>query len=230
MLNIYQNIQLKMYSINTKPSPPTDPDIIWIASIDVGKRNFAITITEYNIKTLHSLREPFSDNKYTDVTDGVSNNCRIVMMDLTDFIGSANKLVTQDIYLNIINYLDRIKEWLDVCLTVVIEAQVKMNPEAMKIEMVIYTWLVMRYELTKDIVQFPSRLKYFETDIPKTIKTKYNRKKWACTKTNEILTRNKDEAALTYIFKTHKPKKDDLSDTILQSIAFVKRVFVKQIL
>ena len=219
-----------MYSITSKPVSPTDPDVIWIASLDVGKRNFAITITEYNIKTLHTLREVYNVCKYTEVTDGVCNNCSIVMMDLIDFIGYTNRIVSQDIYVNIIDYLDRIKCWLDVCLTVVIEAQVKMNPEAMKIEMVIYTWLVMKYKLTKDIIQFPSRLKYFETDMPKTIKTKYNRKKWACLKMNEILTLNKNESAVKYIFNTHKSKKDDLSDTILQSIAFVKRVFVKQIL
>jgi len=216
-----------MYTgIGCTPIISDDKDIIWVMSCDIGKRNFAISICEYNIKTLQSYRQYIGND--TKITDNVVKSNKIIMMDLIDFVGYTNATLSQDIYVNIVNYLDRIKPWLDLCSCFVLEKQIKTNPEAISIEQHIYSYLVIKYELTKDIVSFPSKLKYYEMEFPKNIKKKYYRKKWACERIKGILTKSGDVDALKYIFDTHKSKKDDLSDTLLQSYSFCKRIFVKK--
>jgi hypothetical protein len=217
-------------SIGDSPAKSEDDDIVWVMSCDIGKRNFAMSICEYNRKDLHTLRQVYREGRWNDVTEGVINNHKIIMMDLVDFVGYSNSIMSQDIYVNIIHYFDRIKPWLDLCTCFVLEKQIKRNPEAIGIEHHVHSYLLVKYELTKEVVSYQSKLKYSELDYPKNIKKKYYRKKWACDRISGILKKKGDTASLKYIFETHKTKKDDLSDTLLQSFSFMKRVFVKQVL
>jgi len=198
---------------------------MWLMSCDIGKRNFAVSICEYDLSILHSLKKL---DKPLDIIEGVVRSHRIVMMDLTDFIGAPNVLLSQDIYVNITRYMASIKWWLDRCTCFIIEKQMKTNPEATCIEQHIYSYLVITYELSKEVVKFPSRLKYLEMNFPRNIKKKYYRKKWGVDTIRGVLEGNC--RAITYIFDTHKTKKDDLADTLLQSYAFCRRTFVHQVI
>ena len=224
-------MNINMYtSIGEIPNISDDKDNIWVMSCDIGKRNFAVSICEYNIKTLQSYRQYMKNNEMSVITDKICTNNKIVMMDLVDFVGYSNSIMSQDIYVNIVNYLDTIKPWLDLCSCFVLEKQIKRNPEAMSIEQHIYSYLIIKYNLEKERVRFPSKLKYSEMEFPNNIKKKYYRKKWACERIKSILEKNKDKNAIDYIFTKNKTKKDDLSDTLLQSYSFCKRIFVKEVI
>jgi hypothetical protein len=220
-----------MYSIYTDPkSLPTLGELesqgkMWFMSCDIGKRNFAYTIVEVSLSQMKSLVDFKNDDS---VIKKIYSNTRIISMDLQDFVGGTNIRVTQDIFNNITNYLDSVTPYFDLCKAFVLEKQLKKNPEAQRIEQHVYSYLVIRYKLSKDVISLLSRLKYTETGIPPTVKTKYYRKKWAWVRCKEILEEVGDQGALEYIFKTHKTKKDDLSDTLLQVYAFCRRVYVKE--
>lgn len=198
---------------------------MWFMSCDIGKRNFAYTIVEISLPYMKSLSG--KDDEET-VIKNIYSNTRIISMDLQDFVGGTNVKVTQDIFNNITNYLESRTPYFDLCKAFVLENQLKKNPEAQRIEQHVYSYLVIRYKLSKDVIPLLARLKYTETGLPRTIRKKYYRKKWAWVRVREILEEVGDTAALHYIFNTHKAKKDDLSDTILQIHAFCRRVYVKK--
>lgn len=221
-----------MYSIYSKTSGggsgglPSSYDLeregkLWLMSCDIGKRNFAYSIVEISLPEMKKL-DMNSDLKK------VYENSRIISMDLQDFVGSTNVKVSQDIFNNITIYMDSMAPYFDLCKAFVLEKQLKKNPEAQRIEQHIYSYLVIRYRLTKDVIPFLSKLKYTETGLPVNIKKKYYRKKWAWMKCKEILEEIGDKGSLDYIFKVHKDKKDDLSDTLLQIYGFCKRVYAKK--
>ena len=230
--NTHTHTYTKMYSVysNEQKELPTLQELessgkMWIMSCDIGKRNFAYTIIEVSPTDMQAIKE---DDE--DVVRKVYSNVKIISMDLKDFVGAPNVSVTQDIFNNITTYLESRTPLFDLCTAFVLEKQLKKNPEAQRIEQHVYSYLVIRYKLTKEIIPLLARLKYTETGLPRTIRKKYYRKKWAWERCKEIITEIGDSAALEYIFHTHRSKKDDISDTLLQVHAFCRRVFIRKIL
>jgi hypothetical protein len=102
------------------------------------------------------------------------------------------------------------------CKFVIIEQQMRTNIRAQRLAQHLWTWFFTKQPNL--IIKFvPSSLKT-QFFLGKNNLTSYQRKKWAVTKTLSILKERNDEKNLHY-FDTLE-KKDDISDTFLQLIAF----------
>ena len=158
-------------------------------------------------------------------------------MDLTENTNKS-KYLDKKIFVNMINALDKYKEYFDKCSIIIIEQQMSFkaaqNTMALKLGQHCFSYFLFRYGETKEIVEFPA---YYKTQIlgaPKvsistTTKkfkamTKPERKKWSVEKAVDILMERGDMQTLDEIVT--KRKKDDLADVLiqLQSFKFLRYV------
>ncbi len=141
------------------------------------------------------------------------------------------RIINNKMLLRLTDYLKKLKDnkVFDDVDIIVIEKQMKTNPSAQEVQFHIRAFFLFWYRLEKEIILFPSKYKTQVLGAPKKLlssknvfgkMTKYQRKKWAVELANEILSLRKDKETLDFIFIENKSKKDDLSDTLLHSIAF----------
>lgn len=161
-----------------------------VAAFDIGYKNFAFCIRDS--KTL--LLENISLMKPDD-----------------DFI---------DILLNLIEEMDKRRDWWDKTDVFLIEKQMgfrgKYNVKALKIAQHLMSYLLIRYGKTKEIIDYPAFHKTKVFDAPKM--TKPQRKKWAVEKVLELT--NDDEPEL-YDRLNKRGKRDDMCDCYLHIVSFV---------
>jgi len=210
-----------------------------VASFDIGKKNFAFCVEEFDadiLKKLVNIRKVnrFVDDKPTDdftqLLTKIFLNGSVLLhknLDLTTNTTKSKYLDTQVFY-NMIIELDKYKDVFDRCDTIIIEQQMSFkkaqNTMAIKLGQHCFSYFTMRYPLTvvnnisfdgrKEIIEFPA---YYKTQIigaPKKM-TKPQRKKWAVEKTRELFQLRGCE---DYFVGIHK--KDDLADTFLQLQSF----------
>ena len=188
----------------------------WIASFDIGKKNFAFYIEEVNEEQLKQLKTIPKTSRYnTDgtcvdsfnkiITDVYKNGKTILHIneDLTKNC-SKDKYLDTEVFYNMVEHLDKFAEYWDKCCSFVI-----------------------KYGKAKKIIEFPA---YYKTQVlgaPKKIldkkgklvkMSKPERKKWAV-KQASIILEERGESEVIDNIKT-KSKKDDLSDVICQLQAY----------
>ena len=218
-----------------------------IASFDIGKKNFAFCVEEFDSEKLRSLvnvrkTERFDKDgaitpKFSSLLDSIVLTGQILLhknLDLTTNTTNGKYLDTQ-IFYNMIMELDQYKDLFDRCDSIVIEQQMSFkkaqNTMAIKLGQHCFSYFTMRYPLSrfgnivfdsrKEIIEFPA---YYKTQIigaPKGL-SKPERKKWAVEKTRDIF---KVRGCEDY-FEGIK-KKDDLADTFLQLQSFKFLRFVE---
>jgi hypothetical protein len=230
-----------------------DTDIIWIASFDMGKKNFAFCIEEFHKSTLLSIKNIPSNSRYnengtptpkmTKILDSLCSNGKIILyknLDLTENCNPKLKLDPETFH-NMIDALDTYTEYWDKCSVFLIEEQMsfgkKLNKMAMKIGQHCYSYFTFKYGRYKTVIEFPA---YHKTQILgapkvegkpyKSGKKRYKamekpqRKKWSVEKAIEILT-SRGEMEILNTLKTAK-KRDDLADVLVQLQAFKYRLYV----
>jgi hypothetical protein len=165
-----------------------------VASFDIGERNFAFCV---------GSRTTIFEWEHLDVkkkkTQTVDESC----------------LEVSDVLLSF--------DWSE-CDHIIIERQMKVNQRAINVARHVWTWFSVMYPSIKRTF-FPASKKT-QFFVGKNTMTKPQRKKWAVEKAREMLKareENGDENCTRWleVYNSHA-KKDDLADTFLQMMAFLK--------
>jgi len=230
-------------------------ETIRIASIDIGKINFAFLIEEINIEKINL--ENIQKNKRYNIDGTVTNNFKkildsVCINGITILYKNSNittgcikgKYIEQKLFHNMNTLLDEYSSYFDTCSIIIIEKQMsfgkKINTMALKLGQNCMSYFIFKYGMFKTIIEFPA---YYKTQIlgcSKIIKTnkkgvskyisvdKSKRKKWSIEEAINILTLRNDIITLEYL-KTSK-KKDDLADVLTQLQAFKYLFFIEKII
>lgn len=170
---------------------------MWIASFDIGMKNFSFVII---------------DVKDSDQKDGIPP-FEIVHFENLDIRSSQNEYTI----LNLVDVLDSYKTLWDDCQVVLVEQQMQArhasNIKALKISQHVLTYFTVHYKDYKKIIEYPAYYKTQVFNAPKM--TKYERKKWSVNKVKEICKENGQE----YIFG-NLSKQDDCADNALMILAY----------
>ena len=224
-----------------------------VASFDIGKKNFAFCIEEFdsneliNIKNIPVTKRYNNDgtptNEMNDILEKVLSNGRIIIhenLDLTDNCDKKKKLDPQTFH-NMNNVLFLFNDYWDTCDFFIIEEQMsfgrRINTMAIKLGQHCYSYFTFKYGQTKTILEFHA---YYKTQIlgaPKIKGKPYKsgairykamdkpaRKKWSINKAIEILTCRGEMEILQGL--TTVAKRDDLADVLTQLQAFKYLYFV----
>jgi len=230
-------------------------ELIYIASFDIGKKNFAFCIEEIDKKALLKIKniekkERYNENgtlkeKMKNILEEVFSNGKIILhrnLDLTKNCDPKLKLDPETFH-NMTNVLDSYVQYWDKCSLFVIEEQMsfgkKLNKMALKLGQHCYSYFTFKYGKFKHVVEFPA---YHKTQILgaekqkgkqfKNGKCRYKamekgaRKKWSENKAIEILTSRGEIDILEGL--TSAKKRDDLADVLTQLQAFKYKLFVEK--
>lgn len=229
--------------------------MIRVASFDIGKKNFAFYIEEFNRDSLMSIKNIPSRVRYNsngtptqlmeDILEQVYGNGETILHENLDLTENCNKKLRLDpeTFHNMNDVLDEYLEYFDKCDAIIIEQQMsfgrgKNNPMAMKLGQHCYSYFTFKYGRFKTIVEFPAYHKTQVLGAPKVKgkKTKKGfrwkamdkkaRKKWSTEKAIEILTSRGELDILEGL--TTVSKKDDLADTLTQLQAFKYLAYVEK--
>lgn len=218
--------------------------MISILSIDIGVRNLSLCKEYYDLEEAQKIpkidkKERYNKDltitdKYKDYVNKVIKCGALKMIDKTDLTNGGNaQFITTRILLNLIDYLDSLnkKDYFKDLDFILIEKQLKSNPNAQVIEAHIHNYFLMLYRDTIPVILYPSKnktrvlgmeLKKIDEKTNKLRKViKRERKIWSCEQALNLLTLRKDATAIEYIFKKNKSKKDDLSDILIQCLSYV---------
>jgi hypothetical protein len=213
-----------------------------VVSIDVGLKTLSICRENYDLKRVNGLEPPAKAKRF--LKDGeASDEYKGYVADVADCgtnaylckteLGSKVDYFTGTCYLELYKWLDEVHadgifSDADVIL---IEQQMKTNHIATAIMHHLHAWLLIKFSKTDLVKLYPSKnktrilgmsLKAENKKTGRLVKaTKYQRKKWSVEQTREIFERRQDHASLKFIFEENKTKKDDLSDTVMQALAFI---------
>lgn len=218
-----------------------------ILSIDVGIRNCAFCIEEFNKEEFQSLQKIDDKHRFSSQKKMVKIKKREKLVDVykptkqfknileTAFlIGKITYWKVKDfsddgtiknddnrILINAMKFLNKIVHKIDDVDIIVIERQMKNNHIARRVEGFLLSYFVMRYGVYKEILDISAARKtgYFRFKD----KNKNNRKKFAVKKAKKILKLRKDVKNLDKF--NGSSKKDDLADCLLQSFVFKMLVY-----
>jgi hypothetical protein len=176
-----------------------------IASFDIGSRNFAFVVEEF-------------DDNMLKCKDDVYENGKILTYVNIDLTRGG-----KDTFKNMILELD--KHSFDGVNVALIEEQMNRNIKALKISQACITYWKIKYPECETI-EYKSYYKTQILDAPKKM-TKPQRKKWSVEEATTILVLREDYENLTYLSCTSK--RDDLADVItqLQSFKILRYVYRK---
>jgi hypothetical protein len=232
-------------------------DTIWLASFDIGKKNFAFCIEETDRSELLSLSQNnlplgqrYNKNgtptpKMKTMLDSICGNGRLVLFknnDLTENCAVGSYLDPES-YHNMTDVLDQYREQWDKCEAFVIEQQMafrgKQNTMALKLGQHCYSYFAFTYGRHKSIIEFPA---YHKTCVlgaekVKGKKTKKGVQRWKTLGDRErkkwsvekalAILESRGEEDRMNEIKT-KRKKDDLADVVTMLNAFKYLCFVDQ--
>lgn len=227
-----------------------------VVSIDIGMKNLAMCRESFNLDKLDKLstngcmkKYRYTPNgepveiykKYLDEFFKCGNTEWMDKRDLTDdekdkFVVYGKKkkkmrVIDNGMLLRLTEYLHSIRKEIDEANAIIIEAQLKTNPNAQILHYHIRSVFLGWYKDSKEIILFPSKNKTQILGAPRKInvdgkmvkrpdKGKQGTKGWSCDLAEHILNIRGDEEKHTYIFQKNKSKKDDLSDVICQANAY----------
>lgn len=231
-------------------------NLIRVASFDIGKKNFAFYIEEFDRSKLMKINNIPSSERYNcngtptakmqQIIEQICSNGTTILHKNLDLTKNCDKNINLDpeTFHNMNDVLDEYLDYFDHCTAIIIEKQMsfgkgKNNPMAMKLGQHCYSYFTFKYGRTKTIVDFPA---YHKTQILgapkvkgkpyKSGKTRWkamdkkSRKKWSIEKAIEILT-SRGEIDILDSLTTVK-KRDDLADTLTQLQAFKYLTFVNK--
>ena len=223
----------------------------WIASFDIGKKNFAFCVEEVDVSELHAYENiPVKFRYNADGTPSpdmkvllskICKNGKIITFlnsDLTD--GCApGKYLDPETFHNMTDLLDSYQKYWDKCSVFVIEQQMdfgkmKRNSMALKLGQHCYSYFCFQYGRFRTIIDFPAFHKTQVMGAPKIpgkgkrwkSMSKPHRKKWSVEFAKEILLARGDDENMKEL--TGKKKRDDLADVLVQLQAFKYLCYVEK--
>lgn len=222
-----------------------DSNIVWLASFDIGKKNFSFYVEEVDLNELRHCNDVPKTRRYEAC--GTPTTSFQPTLDKLCFIGKKILLENVDLtvgcdksqYLdpktmhNMIEILDQYSEYWEQCDAFVIEKQMSFgkrhNTMALKLGQHCWSYFAIKYGKVS-IEEFPA---YHKTQVlgaeklkkeTKSGKVRYKaidkpaRKKWCISKALSILEGRGDLDTISVIQATRK--KDDLCDVICQLQAY----------
>jgi hypothetical protein len=228
-----------------------------ILSIDIGVRNLAMWVEEFDGEKLQEFKKQYKTINPKLVDNNLPSEAYKTFLD--NFLLTSSKTIWADkidlcedekvinktknhmiilnnnILFNVIKQFDKRRDILINVDTIVIERQLKDNPNAQVIQNHIHAYLLHQYGLSKNVVIFDSCHKTRVLGCPKKVATtgagedkgkmvkinKTFRKKWTTNLTRRIMFDRKDKTFYNFVFEQNKSKADDLSDTFCQACAYV---------
>lgn len=169
---------------------------IVVVSIDPGYRNLAIRVE----------RRPWGNRDLP---------IEPLLFEVVDF-GAQREGESWDLHPNILKYLEKNRRLLETASVVVVERQMAINYNAVRISQLLLTYFMMILRNKPNlplILELDPKTKGKALGAPKSI-TKPALKKWATEKAREILTARGDVKSINQL--NSSKKKDDLGDTIVQ--------------
>lgn len=214
---------------------------IYIASFDIGKKNFAFTIEKINLSLLNNIKNIPKDLRYdknniatpefNQILDDLYKVGEVILVENLDLTYDCQKSKYLDpkIYINMYDKLEEYREYWDKCDVFIIEQQMsfgknKYNTMALKLGQHCYSYFISYYRDSKQIIEYPAYLKTQTLGAPKKL-TKPQRKKWAVEKLDYISNLRQCNKLLN--IKTKK-KKDDMADCLLMNISYCYLYHVDQ--
>lgn len=229
---------------------------IWIASFDIGKKNFAFCIEEIKVDELNEIRghknKSESDDRtkkekieryykdgtataeFNNVLHQVYRSGHLILLDNVDLTYNCDndQYIDPRLFVNMNHELGKYKDYWNKCTSIIIEQQMgfgkKRNYMALKLGQHCFSYFVFHYSNFKTIIEFPSYHKTKVLGAPKKI-SKYQRKIWAVQKAMEIMACRMDVSETEEEFEKlvlSRRKADDMSDVIAQLQAFKFLTFV----
>jgi len=212
------------------------------ASFDIGVKNFAFYVEEFNENEITSIT--YNTKLYNrdgtisePISDAITNTCtngNVVLLEVVDISHDGDVKLSPYIFANMTSVLDKYIDLWNECDVFIIEQQMLFgkltNPTAVKLAQHCYSYFSIKYNTTKCIYEFPAFQKTqvlgarkIEYTTPKgttryKCQTKPQRKKWCITKAIDILNSRDDQITINVI--TNTKKKDDLCDVICQCQAW----------
>ena len=156
-----------------------DEENIWIASFDIGKKNFAFYIEEMNISKLNTIKEISKEQRYNiDGTckenfsklleeDIYKNGKKILLqnVDLTEGT-DKDKYFDSDICYNLFDVMSEYEEYWEKVSYVIVEQQCsfrgKINTMALKLCQSTQSYFMMNFGRQLKVIEFPS---YYKTQV-----------------------------------------------------------------
>ena len=227
-----------------------------IASFDIGKKNLAFYIEEFDIKLLHNLKKIPKNKRYN--LDGsptpdfdkllieVYQNGETILFQNVDITANCDKksYLENEMFHNMTDIFDQYIEFWDTCDAFVVEKQMsfgkKHNTMALKLGQHCWSYFAFKYNRFKELVEFPA---YHKTQVLGSAKTpkvgkggkttykaidKPARKKWCIQEAIKILELRNDIETLSIM--TDRKKKDDLADVLCQLQAFKILTYIDKLL
>jgi hypothetical protein len=224
-----------------------------VASFDIGSKNFAWCIEEFDINQLEKLKKNLPKRNMWYESDGtpteyfepvlhelfkVGKITQLHVVDLTE--NNKYDLFEAHVCINMNEYLDQYMDEFTNCDMIIVEKQMEgwgrgmkaqaRNTIAVKLMQNCISYFLFYYRDFKPTIEFPAFYKTLTLGAPKKIEgkkmSKYWRKKWSTGNAKEILTARGDIENLM-IFQKHKKKADDIADVINQLQAFKVLVFLE---
>jgi hypothetical protein len=230
-------------------------DNIYIASIDIGKKNFAFCIEEFSKKELLNIKNISFNQRYKEdgtptpkmkkILDEIFSNGKVIFYDNLDLTQNCDPKCKLDpeTFHNMIDALDKHVDYWDKCSAIVIEEQMsfgkKLNKMAMKLGQHCYSYFTFKYGRYKTIIEFPAYHKTQVLGAPKVEGKPYKsgkkrykamekpqRKKWSVEHAIEILT---SRGEMDIVENLRKRKKlDDIGDCLNQLQAVKYKIYVEK--
>jgi hypothetical protein len=210
---------------------------IWIASFDIGRRNFAFSIEEINISAIKDIpNKPLGQryNKdgtlqldYRKTMQILTDSGKIILLEHKDLTDNTKGIDDITLLINLTKYLDSFRDYWIHCESFVIEQQMNFgnnrNHNAIKLSHHVMSYFIIQFANFKNVIEFGAYNKTRVLGAPKK-QSKPERKKWAVEKAIQILIDRGDEKSLEMM--RSKSKQDDISDVIVQSIAYTFKRFL----
>lgn len=192
-----------------------------VCSIDVGTRNCAFYIEEFNekeIQALQKIKDPVEQKKY------LYQIGKVLFWEVIDF---EKEIGTEEyIFRPIISFLDKNVQLFGKCNGIIIEKQMKINYNAQIIQNFLLSYFKIEFGSFKYIADISATRKTQTLNAPKKL-NKRERKQWAIQEALEVCKLRGDTEG--YI-RLKSKKADDLADSCLQLKAFQKMIFIHNLI
>jgi hypothetical protein len=192
---------------------------MWIASFDIGIKNFAFAITEIN-------QEKISSFPFTPCISDMHTCFDLIHFENLDLTENAKDIRANNmiqVFRNLYDVLDSFQYLWEQCDVFLIEQQMQFrhasNIKALKLSQHVLAYLIIRHS-SKCIQEYPAYHKTQVWNAPAKLK-KHERKKWAIDTVQKLMDAKKDgeTGERNMIFHDLK-KKDDVSDCVLMCLAY----------
>lgn len=195
---------------------------IWIASFDIGRKNFCFYIEEIDVPTLRTIKQNNAEIKTKYNIDGTPTDDFSSVIDQIFSIGSSILLQnntlsdkTHDAMYKMTELLDRYDEFWKQCDICLIERQMKVNTSAMKLAQHCWSYFSIKYPNIR-IVEFPAYHKTQVLGMPKSLRKQ--KKTWTVEMALAVFQLREDTDIIQLIEQFRK--QDDLGDTVCQLQAY----------